>query len=252
MYQKDNHGPCCSSLGIELTIVPAFYLSFFDRGAIRNAQCRGKTFQAFMLLFVHYSALTFVSKERIQSLLETVPFNPSGLRKLMEAAFMKVRDTLCKTPYNAPGRGLPSVVNGLPPVASREQHEVNTISQESPHSDFWDAIPRIQSQRKDSVTRGNASTIPRTEVNDPTRKMKMLWPKEDEACLIHYMAQPENVECFRVEFAWTKVQEDNKQLQKYDIDRIKNKWTYLESQYPELKLNREKWKKQSKRKESAR
>jgi hypothetical protein len=205
-----------------------------------------KTFNAFMLLFVDFEkSMLLVSTERIRSLLEKLPFNPSGFRERMEGAFTDVQDILCTTPSNAPGRGLPSVVHGLSPVASREQNEVNTISPGSPPIDVFAGIRRIKSQGKESNTRGNAMTNPRTKVND--RKPTMLWSKEDTQCLIDYMTAPARANFLEsTTHPWVRVGNDNEQLQKFGPGRLKDKWKYLEEYDASVeKLKRKRRKKSS-------
>jgi hypothetical protein len=131
-----------------------------------------------MLFFADIEKSILVSTERIRSLLKKLPFNPAGFRERMEVAFTKVQDILRSTPCNASGRGLPYVVHGLPPVASREQHAGNTISPRSPPIDVWDTISRSLTQRTESNTRGNASTHPLIKVNE--RNSRLPWVRSGD------------------------------------------------------------------------
>jgi hypothetical protein len=107
----------------------------------------------------------------------------------MEVAFTKVREMSC-APYNAPGRGLPSVVNDLPPVASREHYEVSAISPDGYPIDSWENIRKSQSQRTESNTQSNASTVPLAKVNG--RRPKMTWEPEDKECLRKYLMETQD------------------------------------------------------------
>jgi hypothetical protein len=160
------------------------FVCWLCRGAIRDAQCIN-TYNAFMPFFADIEKSILVSTERIRSLLKKLPFNPAGFRERMEVAFTKVQDILRSTPCNASGRGLPYVVHGLPPVASREQHEGNTISPRSPPIDVWDTISRSLTQRTESNTRGNASTHPLIKVNE--RNVRMPCSKAEKDCFSVYM-----------------------------------------------------------------
>jgi hypothetical protein len=180
-----------------------------------------------MLLFEDFEELKFKSQARIRSLLRTVPFSPSGFRERMEAAFIKVQDTVC-TPYKATGRGLPLVVHGLPPVASREQHDMSIVSPDGPPIDFWERMPTPQSQRKESDTRANASTTPRTKGN--AQKPKMFWTPEETDYLKAYMAE-QSRDFLRITlYPWVQVKADTvKGLGRFHRNQIKDKWTVLEN-----------------------
>jgi hypothetical protein len=179
-----------------------------------------------MLLFEDFKKLKFKSQARIRSLLKTVPFNPSGFRERMEAAFIKVQDTVC-TPYKATGRGLPFVVQGLPPVASHEQHDMIIVSPDSPPIDFWERIPTPQPQRKESDTRGNASRTPRT-MGD-AQKPRMFWTQEETECLTAYMAEQSWEFIKSTSHPWVRVQTDTLEvLGRFKRSQIKDKWKVLE------------------------